>query len=41
MTDVLALGGTKGFGVSLNCSTFQHVGGKHYHVGGVGVGGLF
>lgn len=38
MADVLALGAIKGFGISLNCSTFQHVGRKHYRVG---VGGGF
>lgn len=36
MADVLALGAIKGFGISLNCSTFQHVGRKHYHAGGTG-----
>lgn len=34
MADLVALGGIKGFGISLNRSTFQHVERKHYRVRG-------
>lgn len=36
MADFLALEGIKGFGISLDRSTFQHVGRKHYHAGAGG-----